>query len=173
MLCSICHSKKPTTLRDFLGLTGYYYKFVKNYATIDSPLRDLFKKDSFWLNYDYTSIIWSLKASHSNNFYTCITNYFTTPCSRNWCFRCGYWRYFVTNLPLPILVKNSQLRNSSTYIRELYTITGAIRNGGNVSWGLIISSKLLEATKASYGTRSSHPRPTQLLNQTTQLWGLY
>ena len=61
---SIKEWKIPTSIkhqRGFLGLTGYYHKFVKYYGRIAAPLTTLLKKDAFSWTLEATKAFEHLK----------------------------------------------------------------------------------------------------------------
>ena len=55
-----------TQLRGFLGLCGYYRRFIRDYGLICRPLHDLLKKDSFLWTPTQTAAFEQLKYSLTN-----------------------------------------------------------------------------------------------------------
>jgi hypothetical protein len=65
--------KTLNNLREFLGLTGYYHKFVKNYGQIAAPLMTLLKNEKFSWTQEDTKSFENLKET------MCMTHVLDTP----------------------------------------------------------------------------------------------
>ncbi|XP_061342052.1 uncharacterized protein LOC133288340 [Gastrolobium bilobum] len=147
-------------LRGFLGLTGYYRRFVRNYAMIATPLTDILRASA--------RFEWSAEASHAfqrlkeamSGIPVLLLPDFTssfvieTNASTN-----GVGAVLLQQeRPLSFFSKKlgPRMANESTYVRELYAITSAVKRWRQYLLG------------SSFVIRTDHKSIKELLTQTIQ-----
>jgi hypothetical protein len=129
---SVPHSL--TALRGFLGLTGFYRRFVRNYATLAAPLTDFLKDKKF---------TWNIQAEKS--FTTLKTAMTTTPVMT----LPDFMKTFTIDTdasvvaigavlsqdghPLAFFSRKmcNRMQKSSVYVCELFAITEAVKKCAN------------------------------------------
>lgn len=120
----------PTALRGFLGLTGFYRKFIRGYATVASPLTTLLRKDNFKWSPTADLAFQTLKTmmTHAP---VLSTPDFSIPFTLETDALASAIGAVLLQQGHPIAYYSKtlcpQLQYSSTYVRELYAITSVVR----------------------------------------------
>lgn len=117
-------------LRGFLGLTGYYRRFVENYASIAAPLTDLLKKEAFSWTVNAAEAFAKLKEALTSAPVLRLPNFDLPFIIESDACGTGVGAVLMQE-GRPIVYFSKKLGprmiNSSTYKKELYAITEAVQ----------------------------------------------
>lgn len=120
----------PTALCGFLGLTGFYWKFIKGYTTIVAPLTSLLRKDQFSWSSTTTQAFHQLKQVMTQA-PVLVTPNFSLPFTIETDASSSAMGVVLTQQGHPIAyyswVLCPRLQRTSAYVRELHAITSAVR----------------------------------------------
>ncbi|XP_061338025.1 uncharacterized protein LOC133284906 [Gastrolobium bilobum] len=135
-------------LRGFIGLTGYYRRFIRNYAALASPLTDLMKKDAFIWNDEAATAFAALKEVMSTTPVLALPDFSLPFIVETDASAVGVGAV-LHQLDHPIAFFSKKLgprmRVASTYVRELYALTEAVKKG--VTTCLALNSPFVQITE--------------------------
>lgn len=117
-------------LQGFLGLTGYYRRFIQHYTTIADPLTDLLCKDAFCWTDTTTLAFETLKKIMMSTPVLRLPDFALTFVLEMDASNVGIEAVLIQEgRPITYFSKKMgiQIRTKSAYIKELYTITEAVK----------------------------------------------
>lgn len=123
----------PTTiraLRGFLGLTGFYRRFIKGYATIAAPSAHLLKKDQFGWSPEAQLAFGGVKHAVSQAPVLVVPNFAMPFTVENDASGVGMGAVLSQqNHPIAFFSKAfcPKMMSASTYVCELFAITAAVK----------------------------------------------
>jgi len=121
--------KNVKQLRGFLGLTGYYRRFIKGYAFLAASLTDLLKSNAFQWSETTTLAFQSLKAALTSEPVLALPNFdlpfeLETDASGNGIgVVLSQGKHLIAYFSKKL---SSAMQNKSAYTREFYTITAVV-----------------------------------------------
>jgi len=125
-------------VRGFLGLAGYYRKFVHNYGTVTAPLTALLKKEGFCWNADAAAAFTALKAAVTSAPVLAMPDFskpFTVECdasSHGFCAVLIQEGHPIAFFSRPVAPRH---RSLAAYERELIGLVHAVRHWRPYLWG--------------------------------------
>jgi hypothetical protein len=162
--------KSFKALRGFLGLTGYYREFIKNYGTIAAPLTHMLKKNSLGWTPEVQAAFEALKFAVTQSPVLALPNFskpFTIECDAS---GLGIGTVLMQE-HRPIAFLSQALKGKalymSTYEKELFTLVMAIQKMEALPLKAVFYSPYRRAKpQILAGTEGWHPFPAKMANQT-------